>query len=110
MCVQNKCLRKNCLIDFNYLCYFAAPTEKKQKMNIKIYGADWCPDCVNAKNFLKSKGVEFEYIIITDNKEATSFVEKINDGKRVIPTLVIDGKAYTNPGINGLMKILENKV
>ena len=54
-------------------------------MNIKIYGADWCPDCVNAKNFLKSKGVEFEYIIITDNKEATSFVEKINDGKRVIP-------------------------
>ena len=78
-------------------------------MNIKIYGADWCPDCVNAKNFLKSKGVEFEDIIITDNKEATSFVEKINDGKRVIPTLVIDGKAYTNPGINGLMKILENK-
>ena len=21
-------------------------------MNIKIYGADWCPDCVNAKKFL----------------------------------------------------------
>jgi glutaredoxin len=67
-------------------------------MNIKIYGADWCPDCVNAKNFLKSKGVEFEYIIITDNKEATSFVEKINDGKRVIPTLVIDGKARQGNG------------
>ena len=79
-------------------------------MNIKIYGADWCPDCVNAKKFLKSKGVEFEYIIITDNEEAIAFVEKINDGKRVIPTLVVDGETYTNPGINGLMKILENKV
>ena len=109
MCVQNKCLRKNCLIDFNYLCYFAAPTEKKQKMNIKIYGADWCPDCVNAKKFLKSKGVEFEYIVITDNKEAISFVEKINNGKRIIPTLVVDGETHINPGINGLMKILENK-
>ena len=79
-------------------------------MNIKIYGADWCPDCVNAKNFLHSKGVEFEYIIITDNEQAIAFVEKINDGKRVIPTLVVDGETYTNPGINGLMKILENKV
>ena len=79
-------------------------------MNIKIYGAAWCPDSVNAKNFLKSKGVEFEYIIITDNEQAIAFVEKINDGKRVIPTLVVDGETYTNPGINGLMKILENKV
>lgn len=79
-------------------------------MNIKIYGADWCPDCVNAKSFLKSKGVEFEYIIITDNEQAITFVEKINDGKRVIPTLVVDGETYPNPGINGLMKILENKV
>ena len=79
-------------------------------MIIKFYGADWCPDCVNTKNFLKSKGVEFEYIIITDNEQAIAFVEKINDGKRVIPTLVIDGEAFSNPGINGLMKILENKV
>ena len=39
-------------------------------MDIKVYGADWCPDCVNAKNFLSSKGVDFEYIIITNNVEA----------------------------------------
>ena len=78
-------------------------------MKIKIYGADWCPDCVNAKNFLSAKGVEYEYIIITDNPEAIAFVEKINNGKRVIPTLEVDGVAYSNPGINGLMKILENK-
>ena len=78
-------------------------------MNIKIYGADWCPDCINAKNFLKSKGIEFEYIVITDNNEAIAFLEKVNNGKRIIPTLDIDGKIYTNPGINGLMKILENK-
>ena len=57
-------------------------------MNIKIYGADWCPDCVNAKNFLSSKAVAFEYIIITDNPEAIAYVEKINDGRRVIPTIV----------------------
>ena len=76
-------------------------------MNIKIYGADWCPDCVTAKKFLNSKEVEIEYIDITDNNEAIALIEKINNGKRIIPTLMIDGVSYTNPGINGLIKILE---
>ena len=76
-------------------------------MDIKVYGADWCPDCVNAKNFLSSKGVDFKYIIITNNDEAIAFLEQVNNGKRIIPTLVVDGEIYTNPGINGLMKIIE---
>ena len=76
-------------------------------MDIKVYGADWCPDCVNAKNFLSSKGIDFEYIIITNNDEAITFLEQVNNGKRIIPTLVVDGKIYTNPGIKGLMKIIE---
>ena len=75
-------------------------------MNIKVYGADWCSDCVTAKRFLDSKGVEFEYIDITDNEQAIAIVEQINNGKRVIPTLMVDGVSFTNPGINGLMKIL----
>ena len=75
-------------------------------MNIKVYGADWCSDCVTAKKFLNSKGVDFEYIDITDNQLAISLVEKINNGRRVIPTLIVDGVSFTNPGINGLMKII----
>jgi len=75
-------------------------------MNIKVFGADWCSDCVTAKRFLDSKGVEFEYIDITDNQQAIALVEKINNGRRVIPTLMVDGVSFTNPGINGLMKIL----
>ena len=75
-------------------------------MNIKVYGADWCSDCVTAKKFLNSKGVDFEYIDITDNQQALFLVEKINNGRRVIPTLIVDGVSFTNPGINGLMKIL----
>ena len=75
-------------------------------MNIKVYGADWCSDCVTAKKFLNSKGVDFEYIDITDNEHAIALVEKINNGRRVIPTLIVDEVSFTNPGINGLMKIL----
>jgi len=75
-------------------------------MNIKVYGADWCSDCVSTKKFLDAKGVDYEYIDITDNKEAITLVEQINNGRRVIPTLMVDGVSYTNPGINGLMKII----
>lgn len=75
-------------------------------MTIKVYGADWCSDCIIAKRFLDSKGVDFEYIDITDNNQAITVIEEINNGKRVIPTLIVDGVSFTNPGINGLMKIL----
>ena len=75
-------------------------------MEIKLYGADWCSDCIYAKNFLNSKGIEFEYIAITDNDDAIAFVERVNNGKRIIPILDIDGEIYANPGINGLMEII----
>jgi len=75
-------------------------------MNIKMYGADWCSDCISAKNYLDSRGVEYEYIICTDNNEAIEFLERVNNGKRIIPTLEVNGKIYTNPGISGLMKII----
>ena len=76
-------------------------------MNIKVYGADWCSDCVTTKRFLEEKGIEFEYIIITNNQQAINFLEKVNNGKRIIPTLDIEGVIYTNPGISGLMKIIK---
>ena len=75
-------------------------------MNIKVYGADWCSDCLIVKKVLKSKEIEFEYIDITNNEQGIALVEKVNSGRRVIPTLVIDGAIYANPGINELMKIL----
>ena len=76
-------------------------------MRIKVYGADWCIDCVNVKNFFSSKGFEFEYVIVTKNDKAIAFLEQVNKGKRIIPTIVVDGKVYANPGINRLMNIIE---
>ena len=76
-------------------------------MNIKIYGADWCADCVNLKKLLTSKGIDFEYVLITDNQHAIDFVKKKGKGKTIIPTLEIDGKIYINPSIYALMKIIK---
>ena len=76
-------------------------------MEIKIYGADWCSDCIVVKKYLDERNIPYEYIIITENKNARSFVENNNKGKRIIPTIVIDGKAYSNPGIVELIRVIE---
>ena len=76
-------------------------------MKIKIYGADWCSDCLVLKKILDEKEIEYEYIVCTDNQEVIDFIKKNNNGKRIIPTLDIDGKIYSNPGVSELLKIIE---
>lgn len=74
--------------------------------NIKFYGADWCPDCKRAKAYLTENAIDFEFIDVDLNKEATQLVEAINNGKRIIPTIVIDDKNYTNPDNTVLASVL----
>ena len=71
--------------------------KKLEMEQIKLYGADWCPDCRRAKAFLKENNVEYTFIDVDLDEEATKKVESINNGKRIIPTLIINGKSHTNP-------------
>lgn len=74
--------------------------------NILLYGADWCPDCRRAKAYLKENNIEFTFVDVDLDKEATAKVEAINNGKRIIPTLMIKGKSYTNPDNVDLAAVL----
>jgi len=73
---------------------------------IQFYGADWCPDCQRAKSYLNKNNVDFNFINVDIDQKATSIVEKINKGKRIIPTLIINGQSYTNPDNNKLASVL----
>ena len=73
---------------------------------IKLYGADWCPDCRRAKSFLKENNIAYEFIDVDLDKAATTLVETINNGKRIIPTLIINGESYTNPDNAELARVL----
>ncbi len=64
---------------------------------IQFYGADWCPDCRRAKAYLKENNIAYEFVDVDLDEQATKKVESINKGKRIIPTLIINGKSYTNP-------------
>lgn len=73
---------------------------------ILLYGADWCPDCRRAKSFLNENNIEYSFIDVDLDKEATARVEKINNGKRIIPTFIINEKSYTNPDNTLLASLL----
>ena len=76
------------------------------KVKIEMYGADWCPDCRRAKSFLESNKIEFDFVDIEKDPSAGKKVEEINSGKRIIPTIIIDGVAHTNPDNPKLMQLL----
>ncbi|MDY7396093.1 glutaredoxin domain-containing protein [Aureibaculum sp. 2210JD6-5] len=74
---------------------------------VQLYGADWCPDCRRAKSYLTDKGINFQFIDVDKYDWATAKVEEINNGKRIIPTILINGKPYTNPDNHTLKELLD---
>ena len=74
--------------------------------NIIMYGADWCGDCKRTKDFLEKNDQKFHFIDIEKDPDAAGYVEEINKGKRIIPTLEIDGKNYINPDEKTLAEAL----
>jgi mycoredoxin len=65
---------------------------------ITMYGAAWCGDCRRSKRFLDSHHVEYTYIDIETDVEASDKVVEINGGMRSIPVIVFpDGTHLTEP-------------
>ncbi|MEE8155782.1 MAG: FAD-dependent oxidoreductase [Phycisphaerales bacterium] len=64
---------------------------------LKLYGANWCPDCRNTKRFLGEQGVAYDWIDIDADEDANRRIAELNNGKRVIPTIELDGDVLVNP-------------
>ncbi len=63
-----------------------------------VYGAPWCPDCRRSKAFLSEQRVPFTFIDLEEHPEENETVERYNDGKRIIPTIVFpDGSILVEP-------------
>ncbi len=59
-------------------------------MAVKVYSTPSCPWCTVAKNYLKSKNVQFEDVDVSKNREAAmEMVQK--SGQRGVPVLDING-------------------
>ena len=74
---------------------------KGEEMNagpIKVIGATWCPDCKRAKTFLGQHRISYDWVDMESDPSAVEEVERLNDGKRIIPTIIFpDGTILTEP-------------
>jgi glutaredoxin len=61
---------------------------------ITVYSTNWCPDCVRAKSFMKSRGVDFREVNIENDPDAEDLVIRVNHGKRRVPTIQIGERFF----------------
>ena len=59
---------------------------------IAVYGAPWCPDCKQSKQFLGEQRVPYKWVDIDQNEESRLYV------RQLIPTIVFeDGSVLVEP-------------
>jgi glutaredoxin-like protein len=72
--------------------------EKSAEKQITVYSTVWCPDCKRAKKFFGEQRIPYVNIDIEQDPEAMAYVEKVNHGMRVIPTILFpDGSILAEP-------------
>lgn len=65
---------------------------------VTMYSTGWCPYCTRLRAQLDSAGLAYTEIDVDADAEAASFVESVNAGNRVVPTVVFpNGSTMTNP-------------
>ncbi len=65
---------------------------------ITVFGANWCPDCRRVRQFLSEQRVRYSFVDLEADEAAAARVMELNDGKRLIPTVLFDdGGHLTNP-------------
>ena len=68
------------------------------QQQIQMYGAPWCPDCKRSKQFLAEQRVPYGWHDIDEDEEARAYVQQVNNGKQIIPTIVFpDGSVLVEP-------------
>jgi glutaredoxin len=70
---------------------------------LTVYSKNLCPHCVQAKNYLKSKNINFREINIEQDSEAREFITQ--QGLRTVPQIFMDGKIFVEGGWTGLSKM-----
>ena len=69
-----------------------------EEQKIRMFGAPWCLDCKRSKQFLAEQRVPYEWNDIDEDEAAREYVQQINNGKQIIPTIVFsDGSILVEP-------------
>jgi glutaredoxin 3 len=69
---------------------------------LTVYSKNNCPFCVQAKNLLRLKGVDYTEVKIDEDASAKDFI--LAEGHRTVPQCYKDGRLLVEGGYQGLAK------
>lgn len=75
---------------------------------LTVYSKNNCPLCVQAKNLLNSKNIQFEEIKVDEIPEARQLM--LEAGHRSVPQIYQNGKLFVEGGFQGLAKLSESQL
>lgn len=66
-------------------------TKKRRRPDVTVYGAPWCPACMELKADLEAAGIRHAFRDIETDAAADAFVEQASEDG-VIPVVVVKGQ------------------
>lgn len=75
---------------------------------INLYSKKNCPFCVQARNYLAAKNIEFTEVKIDEDAEAREFI--LSRGHRTVPQIYIGETLFVEGGFTGLSKLNEDQI
>jgi glutaredoxin len=64
---------------------------------ITVYGADWCHDTHRTRRQLDELAIPYNYVDIDDDPDAEQWITDQHNGKRVTPTVDLEGTLLFEP-------------
>ena len=64
---------------------------------VKVYGAGWCEDTQETREYLDRVGVKYDYLDVDADPVAKNFVVRHNGGKQRTPTVVLGDQILVEP-------------
>lgn len=75
--------------------------------NVKIYSTPTCTYCLMAKDFMDSKGIEYNEIDVSVDQTKVSELLELTGGQMGVPVIVVDGEVIFGFDKNKLEELLE---
>ena len=74
---------------------------------VKIYSTPACGHCKQAKEFLEEKGIAFESVDVSQDKEALAEMKRISGGARSVPVISIGDQVIVGFEPDQMQKALD---
>ncbi len=76
---------------------------------VEVYGADWCGDTKRTLKHLDTLGVDYKYIDVEQDAQASQWVKDQNNGKERKPTVKLGDQVLSVPTDAELETALRSK-